>query len=890
MSVNPIILKRDADKWNALTASIKNKNFDQNTDEAKAFNVLTNAFNGTFDKLGSEKLIGDIKDNINKYASNRDLQAELKDFASICTLWLTKTETEFLAFKTALNPLETKTVTENEKSGKEETKQINPILLNRDVEKFRKLCFDLNREFESLNVDDQSAFEVLSKYYNRSFDRAECEELINGIKSNLNKYSSNRGLQANLKDFTALCSIWYTKTDYEFAEFKKAMGGKERKPIIVEDKKHEKKEEKKTDQKTVERINFDDGDYYIGELLNGQFHGKGKYYFKDGDWYDGDWLNGAQHGQGIFSIGQRTDTGTYKEGKRFGSGKMVWADGGWYEGGWNENGAHGKGTRYYKDMQRTDTGDFVDGERNGRGVMKWDNGDRYEGTWKDTSYGLNGEGIYYYANGVSERCRYVNGTWQSFNSNNYNTKTYDSGPAYDGNALQNVGAWIWHNLKFLPWVITALLAVIALVNGDGFWSFIGICIGGGIASFILMFLIEILKSVLKWFWNHKWILVVIGVLILVRYVSVSGFVQNLFETTTKSPTIQTTSHQPNYYCTATELNVRYSPSGNARVIGKLKKGDEIYVYEEKNTADFAKIRYNDGVAYVSNKYITKKGEVAAAVAGTSASNTAINIPKTSSVIQLGDNYNAHEGKPKMTENEKRLLEIDKVSCIKNKEYLVKGATILKNSTGSIQSVLSIVDDHATFEYLISYNSKGNFIDCVEIGQILYYAGDRASSTIEGDKIFRKSAWSEPDESGTVYTNYQITPQLTFKEIKTWEERNKTSQTEEAVTPRNEIVGVWEGWYQANQGKSKLILTIKSDMTGIFEFSNMPGMSNVSPGSYIVTVYSSNGTYRIEGKEWIKRPSSYNFLNLEGTISNGQFSGKTVDGLQFQLTLTNTTNN
>ena len=145
--------------------------------------------------------------------------------------------------------------------------------------------------------------------------------------------------------------------------------------------------------------------------------------------------------------------------------------------------------------------------------------------------------------------------------------------------------------------------------------------------------------------------------------------------------------------------------------------------------------------------------------------------KLLSTIQLEDAYNAHEKKSKMTANERRSLKIDNISCITTKDYLVKGKTILKNNTGSIESVLSIVDDHATFEYLISYDSKGNPIDCILIGQISYYAGDRTSSMIEGDKIFSKSVWSELEESGIVYTNYQITPQLTFKELKTWEEKD-----------------------------------------------------------------------------------------------------------------------
>ena len=106
------------------------------------------------------------------------------------------------------------------------------------------------------------------------------------------------------------------------------------------------------------------------------------------------------------------------------------------------------------------------------------------------------------------------------------------------------------------------------------------------------------------------------------------------------------------------------------------------------------------------------------------------------------------------------------------------------------------------------------------------------------------------------------------------------------TKQNEIVGVWTGWYTANQGKVKLTLTINSDMTGKFDFSNMHGMSNSKSGSYTVLVTDYNGTYNVTGKEWINQPSLYYMLNLNGSIANGRFSGNTDSGGQFQLNKVN----
>jgi len=97
------------------------------------------------------------------------------------------------------------------------------------------------------------------------------------------------------------------------------------------------------------------------------------------------------------------------------------------------------------------------------------------------------------------------------------------------------------------------------------------------------------------------------------------------------------------------------------------------------------------------------------------------------------------------------------------------------------------------------------------------------------------------------------------------------------TKQNEIVGVWTGWYTTNhQGKVKLTLTIKSDMTGKVEFYNMPGMSNSKSGGYTVSVTYNNGKYSVAG--------------LNGAITNGRFSGNTNEGGQFQLDKISTAEN
>ena len=59
---------------------------------------------------------------------------------------------------------------------------------------------------------------------------------------------------------------------------------------------------------------------------------------------------------------------------------------------------------------------------------------------------------------------------------------------------------------------------------------------------------------------------------------------------------------------------------------------------------------------------------------------------------------------------------------------------------------------------------------------------------------------------------------------------------------------------------------------MFEFYNMPGRSNAASGSYTVTVSEENGVLTVEGDEWIEKPSTYQFVSLEGTVDGGVYSG------------------
>jgi hypothetical protein len=210
------------------------------------------------------------------------------------------------------------------------------------------------------------------------------------------------------------------------------------------------------------------------------------------------------------------------DGKRHGNGEYHWVNGDWYKGQWSNGKRTGQGTYYYASTGQTDTGRFLNGNRVGSGTVKWKNGDRYEGTWDDTSGNLNGQGIYYYVKGSSERGNYVNGKWVRAQSTTYTQRS----AIYT--TLKDIGSWIWDNLVLFPWFITAVaVAIIWITDGFG-WSVIGVAVGGAIVSAILMSVIEFVQPILEWLWNNKWVPITIIAIIIASAIWRSDWRRNLF--------------------------------------------------------------------------------------------------------------------------------------------------------------------------------------------------------------------------------------------------------------------------------------------------------------------------------------------------------------------------
>ncbi|MDR0814302.1 MAG: hypothetical protein LBN37_00960 [Bacteroidales bacterium] len=364
------------------------------------------------------------------------------------------------------------------------------VMLADNVAKWKNLIAAIEQENSQLKAGEDTAYEGLRDHWMFfDFDPTKCSTLLDEMAKYKAKHIKGKFLE-NLQEFRGLCKGYYTKDKAVFEAFQKAMGGKKTKqpPKVTNTvpKPPPPKTPPPPPTNGAKRIDYDSGDYYIGDIVDGRRHGAGEYHWTNGDWYKGQWVNGERTGQGTY---------------------------------------------YFASTGETDIGQFLKGKKVGSGTVKWKDGSRYEGTWDDTSGKLNGTGIYYFAGGTTERGSYVNGTWVRAQTTTYTppktTTTYTSSN-YSSSTLSDIGSWIWENLMWFPWFFTGLAVVITWI-GDGFgWNVIGVAVGGAIASTILMFVIEFVKPILEWLWDNKWVPITIIAIIILSAIWRSDWRKNLF--------------------------------------------------------------------------------------------------------------------------------------------------------------------------------------------------------------------------------------------------------------------------------------------------------------------------------------------------------------------------
>ena len=168
-------------------------------------------------------------------------------------------------------------------------------------------------------------------------------------------------------------------------DFKKKLNNNKEKEEIKEYK--EEKIKNNEIEKNKKKV-YENGEYYIGDFLNGLKHGKGKLYYKDntikyegdfandkyegkgkyiyksGNFYIGDFLNGLRHGKGIEYYKNNTIKyeGNLVNDEYEGKGKYIWEDGEYYIGDFLKGLKHGKGKQCYKNNTIKYEGNFVNGK------------------------------------------------------------------------------------------------------------------------------------------------------------------------------------------------------------------------------------------------------------------------------------------------------------------------------------------------------------------------------------------------------------------------------------------------------------------------------------------------------------------------------------------------
>lgn len=143
-------------------------------------------------------------------------------------------------------------------------------------------------------------------------------------------------------------------------------------------------DEMSTPAKTeTKRTEFNNGDVYEGEYVDGKKHGHGKYTSAKGWVYEGDFADDTMTGYAkiVFANGGYYEGG-FLNGKRNGTGKEKLTDGTIYEGEYQNDKKQGMG-KYTFTSGAEYVGITIDGKKEGHGKYTLADGTYFDGEWKD---------------------------------------------------------------------------------------------------------------------------------------------------------------------------------------------------------------------------------------------------------------------------------------------------------------------------------------------------------------------------------------------------------------------------------------------------------------------------------------------------------------------------
>lgn len=129
----------------------------------------------------------------------------------------------------------------------------------------------------------------------------------------------------------------------------------------------------------IQKIDYQNGDHYIGKVLHNKREGKGKLTFNKGGYYEGDFHGNVYDGYGTLCTETSVYYGNFVQGEKSGNGKLENKyEGTEYIGHWKHNLKNGFGKETYPDGSFYE-GNYENGMKKGKGVLSLANGSKYAG-------------------------------------------------------------------------------------------------------------------------------------------------------------------------------------------------------------------------------------------------------------------------------------------------------------------------------------------------------------------------------------------------------------------------------------------------------------------------------------------------------------------------------
>ena len=147
------------------------------------------------------------------------------------------------------------------------------------------------------------------------------------------------------------------------------------------------------------------GNYYLGQIKEGKFEGKGELNIEGISKYNGEFKNDLPEGKGIFEDYENNYKydGDWSLGKKNGRGILEFADGTKYEGDFKNDLYDGNGIIKFNNGNVYE-GEFVEGNIKGKGKFVWNDGKKYDGDYED--FMKNGFGKFFW-----KEKKYYEGQW-----------------------------------------------------------------------------------------------------------------------------------------------------------------------------------------------------------------------------------------------------------------------------------------------------------------------------------------------------------------------------------------------------------------------------------------------------------------------------------------------